>query len=105
MKTKDFYKSKAWQTLRNQVMLRDKSRCKWCGRVVFQAGGPRVDHIETLKNRPDLAMDITNLRLLCAQCDNKRHFEKGQAGLRARGIEIKKVRRAVGPDGFPLDED
>jgi 5-methylcytosine-specific restriction endonuclease McrA len=37
----------------------------------------RVDHIKPIKEFPQFALVLSNLRVLCASCDNKRHREKG----------------------------
>lgn len=56
-----FYRSRAWAVLRAKK-LRLSPNCEWC-----RARGPRgmhVDHIEPLRRRPDLALDVTNLQTL-----------------------------------------
>ncbi|MBQ8954820.1 MAG: HNH endonuclease [Clostridia bacterium] len=37
-----------------------------------------VHHIIPLEERPDLALNIDNLRSLCNECHNKKHPEKGR---------------------------
>ena len=93
------YQSTEWDKLRRQALRRDDYTCQFCGQKVLgkkiNGHSPIVDHIETVKSRPDLAMHLGNLRVLCRSCDNKRHSEKG------RGFEVE----PVGEDGFPLNSE
>ena len=53
-----------------------------------------VHHIIPRDERPDLALEIDNLRSLCDACHNKRHPEKGQkedGGAVRPGIRIIKI--------------
>lgn len=72
-----FYGSSDWKLLREFVLERDNYECQWCkeqGRVTSKYHSIlEVDHIEELKDRPDLALDPNNLRVLCKDCHNKRH--------------------------------
>ncbi|MDT2815965.1 HNH endonuclease [Vagococcus carniphilus] len=72
-----FYNSSEWKLLRQSVLERDNYECQWCkeqGKVTTGVHSIlEVDHIEELKDRPELALDIDNLRTLCKDCHNKRH--------------------------------
>jgi len=92
MTSDTFYQSPAWRSLRFLVLRRDGWRCTCCKRSVRARGESRVDHIEPRRKRPDLQLVLSNLRTLCASCDNKRHSEKG-----GKGVE----RVPVGADGLP----
>lgn len=76
-----FYKSKDWQLTRAEVLRRDNYECQWCkreGRVTDRSVATlEVDHREELEKRPDLALDLENLRTLCRSCHNKRHKRFG----------------------------
>lgn len=85
-----FYTNAAWRALRLAALKRDHFRCTVCGVYVGAKGDSRVDHIRPRSECPELALELSNLRVLCATCDNRRHFEKG--GGQARGC---------GPDGWP----
>ena len=37
-----------------------------------------VHHIKSIEERPDLALDLDNLRSLCSECHNVEHPEKGR---------------------------
>jgi 5-methylcytosine-specific restriction endonuclease McrA len=69
--TDPFYSSKYWKQVRMHVRHRDHGICALCG----ERGSWRVDHIiPRTEGGPD---DASNLRLLCIDCDAKRHAEKG----------------------------
>ena len=79
-----FYHTAAWKRARAAAMARDNGMCQDC-MDRFRAGWgikPRraqmVHHIIPLEERPDLALDLGNLRSLCNECHNRRHPEKGR---------------------------
>ncbi len=74
-----FYKSQAWQALRLRALKRDRWQCVICGASLKGKGAARVDHIQTRKAFPHLALNLANVRSLCPGCDAKRHAEKGGA--------------------------
>jgi 5-methylcytosine-specific restriction endonuclease McrA len=78
---KSIYQSTEWAKLRLAALRRDGWRCTICGNDLRGKGQSRVDHIEPVKKRPDLALRLDNLRCLCPSCDNQRHAEKGRGGL------------------------
>jgi 5-methylcytosine-specific restriction endonuclease McrA len=93
-----FYLSDAWKRLRRQALIRDHFACTICGVNVSHRGQARVDHIQSLRTRPDLALTLANLRTLCTKHDNQAHREK-MSGNGARDA------RFTGCDarGVPLD--
>jgi 5-methylcytosine-specific restriction protein A len=92
-----FYLSKEWKAVRLKVLSRDKWKCQMCGvRCLGVAKGmpsPEVDHIQPLKDFPQLKLEMSNLRTLCKSC-HSRHTMLGQIG--EKKIEI-------GLDGFPVE--
>jgi hypothetical protein len=60
--TDPFYRTRAWLRLRSRK-LRLNPNCEWFGRRGPK--GMHVDHIESLRRRPDLALDIGNFQTLC----------------------------------------
>lgn len=50
-----------WKALRFQALERDEWKCVQCGR----RGRLEVDHIEPVRDRPDLAYSLANLQCLC----------------------------------------
>jgi len=87
-----FYSSPEWRALRRKVLARDGHCCTMCGVSVRGKGQSRVDHIQSVKARPDLALAAANCRTLCPACDNRRHSAKGRGGVE---------RPAIGEDGLP----
>ena len=86
-----FYATKEWHKIRTKALIRDNYTCTVCKRPKGAGYRLHVDHILPLKQRPDLALTLENLRVLCQSCDNKRHVEKA-----------KEFVQETGPDGFPI---
>ena len=69
-----FYNSTEWKIAREQVMIRDKGICQFFAGKFTQGehkpykiklvDGTHVHHIQELKDRPDLGLDLDNLVLL-----------------------------------------
>lgn len=91
-RTDPFYLSTEWRDLRRKVLKRDGFCCVWCGNSVRGKGQSRVDHIQTRRERPDLQLDIRNLRTLCVNCDAKRHRDKAKGSI---------PRKECDENGFP----
>lgn len=94
-KADPFYDSPAWRKLRAVVLKRDKWICQHCGVSCLgkKKGEPRphVDHAIPRSKRPDLAMEVSNLRVLCVSCHSKH----------TRAEEMDRPR--IGVDGFPVE--
>ncbi len=71
-----FYQAPAWRELRKRALKRDRYRCVLCGADLRKLGTSRVDHILPRRRRPDLELVLSNLRSLCAPCDNQQAVEK-----------------------------
>lgn len=97
--SKPFYHSEAWKRARAAALTRDAGMCCDCMERYRAGYGRRprratmVHHMQSIEARPDLALDLANLRSLCEACHNKRHPEKGrrQAETPAHGMRIIKV--------------
>ena len=78
---KRFYKSKAWQVTRMKVLERDNYECVMCRKEGKVTTADRaileVDHINELSKHPELALEETNLRVLCKYHHNLRHERFG----------------------------
>jgi 5-methylcytosine-specific restriction endonuclease McrA len=79
---KAFYKTAAWQSLRQQVLERDNYECQECkrkGKVYTDNHDPDkhkrldVDHIKEIEQYPELALEFGNLKTLCVRCHNAKH--------------------------------
>lgn len=72
-----FYGTPAWKKARATALRRAAWKCEVCSASVEGKGQYRVDHKVPRALRPDLALDPTNLRVLCFDCDGLRHAHKG----------------------------
>ena len=69
-----------------------QGRCSNCRREVKGLHQARVDHKIPRKQRPDLALVQSNLRVLCTYCDAARHSEKGGK---------QKEKEEINANGYP----
>ena len=92
-----FYKSREWMDLRDKTLKRDRYICQMCGVRCLgkkkDLPSPQVDHIETIRDRWDLRLTPSNLRVLCKPCHSK-HTILG---------EIGKRKPEIGIDGYPVE--
>jgi len=72
-----FYGTAEWKAVRLACLRRQQWRCAHCATSIAARGSSRVDHIKTRAERPDLALEPTNLQGLCIKCDAIRHADKG----------------------------
>ena len=94
-----FYDTPAWRALRLQALCRDNFRCVICHTFIGNPGQARVDHIQRMRDAPHLALEPSNLRTLCPQCDGHSHRERGA------GIPYRVEKFVLGHDaqGMPRD--
>jgi 5-methylcytosine-specific restriction endonuclease McrA len=75
---KGFYNTPEWKELSNRVMQeRNLGRCVWC-QVKFSYikwCEPVVDHIQPLRDFPELGLNFENLQVMCGGCN----YKKGSA--------------------------
>lgn len=57
-----------WQALRQQALRRDGFRCVTCGSTYRL----EIDHVESVRNRPDLSYELSNLQTLCSPCHTRK---------------------------------
>lgn len=62
------YRDKRWSALRFKAKRRDGFACVKCG----ARGRLEVDHIKPVRDRPELAFEISNLQSLCGQCHGRK---------------------------------
>lgn len=65
-----FYKTAAWQKVRASILSRNPL-CVECERLGRVTPARVVDHIKPFRDRPDLGLELENLRPLCAACHNR----------------------------------
>jgi 5-methylcytosine-specific restriction endonuclease McrA len=64
-----FLQTPEWRRIRYDVLSANDGRCELCGRNKHQLPPGEylnVDHILSRKARPDLALEVTNLAVLCS---------------------------------------
>ncbi|WP_230312238.1 HNH endonuclease [Paracoccus lichenicola] len=61
--------TKRWQVLRQIVLERDNWACVDCG---TRRGRLEIDHIQSVRTRPDLAFDPANCAARCPSCHTKK---------------------------------
>lgn len=90
---KSFYKSKAWQAVRENVMQRDARLCVDCLAEGRYTAAEEVHHIEELTPEnikdPAVALNMSNLVSLCRECHKKRH------GARANRYKVDEFGRVT----------
>lgn len=64
-----FYKSKEWRRLRYQAFSKYGNNCCVCGRGPSDGMVMHVDHIKPRSLHPHLALEITNLQVMCHECN------------------------------------
>lgn len=89
MNRQEFYNTRAWKDVRKAYALSKHCQCERCGRYVYVSGLTQylpkdkrlksiVHHKEYLNNDnvydDKIALDESNLELLCIDCHNQEHF-------------------------------
>jgi len=68
--TTDFYSSAQWRRVRESVLSLYGATCMNCGKTPEETGkSAHVDHIRPRSRFPELELDITNLQVLCEDCN------------------------------------
>jgi len=67
---KEFYSSKEWRKVRVRVLEKYECKCMMCGRSPKTHGIViHVDHIKPRSKYPKLELSISNLQILCEDCN------------------------------------
>lgn len=64
-----FLSSFAWRATRMMALKRHGAICQCCGASAKTGAVIHVDHIKPRQERPDLALDVDNLQVLCHECN------------------------------------
>lgn len=64
-----FYDTEEWQRVRYEVLRRSEGCCMLCKRQAYKSNPLHVDHIKPRSKYPELALTISNLQVLCRQCN------------------------------------
>lgn len=67
-----FYASPEWSALRLVVIKAQGNVCKVCECTIRRSADLTVDHIKPRSKFPALALEISNLRVLCRPCNSKK---------------------------------
>ena len=78
-----FLKSKEWKETRQKILEFYGKKCMACGSIEKI----QVDHIKPRSKYPELELDVTNLQVLCWEC-NKIKNNKHETDYRKSYIEI-----------------
>lgn len=78
-----FYGSTEWRKLRD-LFIAQNPLCVQCEAEGITKPAKVVDHIKPMREHPDLALDINNLRALCHECHNAIGARPGKRGRKKR---------------------
>ena len=70
VKRDDFLLSYEWRKVRMVILKQYGSRCQCCGATPEDGVKMHVDHIKPRKTHPELALDSSNLQVLCEVCNH-----------------------------------
>jgi 5-methylcytosine-specific restriction protein A len=92
-----FYRSKQWEALRTTALRRDNYTCTKCGVLCLgkkkKSPSPNVDHILPISKRPDLKLNLDNLRTLCSSCHSRLTISDNHG----------RNKPQISEDGYPID--
>lgn len=67
--TGSFYTTDAWRKIRYEALVLHGGRCQCCGRSPSDDIVLHVDHIKARSRYPKLALELSNLQVLCDDCN------------------------------------
>lgn len=67
--TDSFYRTDAWRKVRYEALVLHGGRCQCCGRSPSDEIVLHVDHIKPRSRYPKLALEPSNLQVLCDDCN------------------------------------
>jgi hypothetical protein len=68
--TDEFLTSYEWRRLRMEVLIEQGRRCQCCGATPDNGVAMHVDHIKPRRRFPELALEKSNLQVLCEVCNH-----------------------------------
>lgn len=68
-KSKDFLESKYWKRLRYKALVLNGNKCQCCGSSPSTGAVLNVDHVLPRLLFPELALQVSNLQVLCSDCN------------------------------------
>lgn len=64
-----FLRTPEWKRVRYKALMASNGRCECCGRGPAEGAVLNVDHIKPRHKFPELALDLSNLQVLCGTCN------------------------------------
>lgn len=64
-----FYETREWRELRYKALVKHGAACQCCGATRSDGVRLHVDHIKPRSKFPSLQLDISNLQVLCEDCN------------------------------------
>ena len=68
--TDSFLSTYAWRKVRMEALKKYGPKCMCCGATPADGAVMNVDHIKPRKLWPSLALDVSNLQILCHECNH-----------------------------------
>lgn len=77
-----FYQSRAWRYIKQRAHERDNYECQMCRQRGLYHKVENVHHIKEVKDKPSMALLLSNTLCLCIPCHNAIHgkvqYKKGR---------------------------
>lgn len=64
-----FYESREWRNVRYSALIAANGICQCCGNRPSKDNPLHVDHIKPRSKYPELELEVSNLQVLCADCN------------------------------------
>ena len=64
-----FYETREWRELRYKALVKNGAKCQCCGASRSDGVRIHVDHIKPRSKFPELQLELTNLQILCEDCN------------------------------------
>jgi hypothetical protein len=69
---RSFYASAEWNIIRTLVLKETPHKCQDCGKMIRKKSDLTVDHVLPRNKYPNLALERSNMRVLCRTCNSKK---------------------------------
>ena len=79
-----FYASSEWRLVRKQVVEEQGRVCQECHQHISDDNDLTIDHIKPRSKFPELALDKSNLQVLCRRCNSAKGATYNEASITAR---------------------
>lgn len=66
---RNFYQRREWQSLRYRVLVKYGRKCMMCNASADDGAEIHVDHIKPISIFPEMALQESNLQVLCRACN------------------------------------